>query len=393
MLSGFVSPAKVGYESVDSKMQQIPPTQTKSTTQIAAYIKANFSSEPDRVRAAFIWVASTLAYDVDNMFAVKFNQADSDKIAQALTTRKGICENYALLFCEICQKSGLDAHAVAGYVKHPDFAGFVAHAWCAVKVDGKWQLFDPTWGSGYVENSKFVRKINNDFYMTAPATLLRTHMPYDPMWQLQYHPISYKAFAGAAAASHTTGANFSFPDSIARYEKQSRVQQYETEAGRIERGGVNNSNLHERLFNLKNYVDVYYQNEKVKEQNAVVEKHNAAVAVYNNAVETFNEAVNELNSFIDYRNKEFLPQKSDEAIAAMVDAVEVKLKRVATQLDKVKGMSPKIDELSKKMSVSMVDAQRVTADQKAFLNKYFSKGKLGRKMMFRKYTWMGIPLN
>jgi hypothetical protein len=40
-----------------------------------------------------------------------------------------------------------------------------------------------------------------------------------------------------------------------------------------------------------------------------------------------------------------------------------------------------------------IDDVKTKADeQKEWLHKYFSKGKLGRKRMFYTYTWMGAPL-
>jgi hypothetical protein len=45
------------------------------------------------------------------------------------------------------------------------------------------------------------------------------------------------------------------------------------------------------------------------------------------------------------------------------------------------------------LKAAMTDLDTHIKEQQDWLTKYFSKGKLGRKMAFRKYTWFGVPLN
>ncbi len=47
---------------------------------ISDYIAAHFQMEGDRVRAAFIWTAENISYDVVNMFAINFYETTDDKI-------------------------------------------------------------------------------------------------------------------------------------------------------------------------------------------------------------------------------------------------------------------------------------------------------------------------
>ena len=100
------------YTIIDKKALQLPDSLTKSTVGIASYITANFKTDKDKSRAIFIWVASNIQYDIDNMFAINFYEKKEDKITKALKTRKGICENYALLFTDICLKSGIKSFVI-----------------------------------------------------------------------------------------------------------------------------------------------------------------------------------------------------------------------------------------------------------------------------------------
>jgi transglutaminase/protease-like cytokinesis protein 3 len=177
------------FAAIDRKALEIPDSSTKSTAGIAGYIKANFSTETDKARAIFIWVATNLRYDIDNMFAINFYEQKSEKISKALLNRKGICENYAALFDDISTKAGLKSYIVEGYTKQNGFTDYIPHAWCAASIDNNWYLFDPTWGSGHVSEGKFVKKINNTYFKANPSTLIKSHMPFDYMWQFLQYPV------------------------------------------------------------------------------------------------------------------------------------------------------------------------------------------------------------
>ncbi len=374
------------FAAIDKKALAIPASQTKTTQDIANYMNGNFTTEGDKVRAIFIWVASALEYDVDNMYAFNPNESKEDKIAKALRNRKGICENYAAVFDDICRKCGLTSDIVVGYTRQTGYTSFVRHGWCAVRVGNEWQLFDPTWGSGVIMNNKFTARINNEYFKANPNELIKTHMPFDPMWQLLYYPVTNREFSDSKTAINKSKPYFSYPDTIQAYEKLNELQQYEAEARRLEQNGVNNETVHDRLANLRNSIDVKKQNEVIFRQNKIVD-------VYNDAISDMNNGINDLNDFINYRNKQFMPMRPDAQIQAMVDTAERRITRADRKMKSIKGGYDKIDALMLPVQKSMTDVYKTLDDQKEFLTEYFSRGKLGRKTMFRKYTWMGIPLN
>ena len=59
------------------------------------------------------------------------------------------------------------------------------HAWNAVKIDGKWQLIDTTWGSGYVSDGAYVKQFRETFFLPSPEQLAFSHFPQDAAWQLR----------------------------------------------------------------------------------------------------------------------------------------------------------------------------------------------------------------
>jgi len=166
------------FAAIDRKALQLPDSLTNTTDQIVTYITSNFETDNDRVRAIFIWIASNIEYDIDNMFAINFHETREERIEKSLRTRKGICENYAALFTDICIKSGIKSFVIEGYTKQNGFIDYIPHAWSAALIDNSWFLFDPTWGSGYVNNGKFFKKINNHYYMVSPTTLIISHIPF-----------------------------------------------------------------------------------------------------------------------------------------------------------------------------------------------------------------------
>ncbi len=211
------------FALIDKKAIQLPDSVTKSSAGIAKYISENFDSEKDRCRAAFIWIATNIEYDVANMFAFNFYETKEDKIAKPLITRKGICENYAALFSDVCNKAGIKSYVIEVYTKQNGFRDFIPHAWSAALVDGAWYMFDPTWGSGFISAGKFVKKINEAYYKAAPLVLIKTHMPFDYLWQFLNYPITCQEFYDGKTQEDKSKAFFNYADSLDAYQKMNQI--------------------------------------------------------------------------------------------------------------------------------------------------------------------------
>jgi transglutaminase/protease-like cytokinesis protein 3 len=363
------------FAKIDKKALLIPDSLTKSTEAISSYINANFHLNQDKVRAAFIWVASNIRYDVPNMYAINYYEKKEDKIAKPLQTREGICENYAALFTDICQKAGIPAFVIEGYVKLDNQVSNLSHAWCVARIDTSWCLFDPTWASGYVSNGKFVPKINNAFYQANPTNFIQAHMPFDCIWQLLYYPINFADFNDGKIRENPGRAFFNFPDSISIYEKQNQNERNEASYTRIDNNGTKNAQVFNRLLFLRQSIE-----------EAKINRYNEAVADYNDAIGSFNE-------FIRYRNKQFTPVRPDVEIQAMLDSASSPYNQAKMKLSQIKNPGPNITSSIGPLEKQMNDFSKQLEEQKEWLAKYFSKGKSGRKGMFTKVTWFGIPLN
>jgi transglutaminase/protease-like cytokinesis protein 3 len=77
---------------------------------------------------------------------------------------------------------GIDTETISGYTKQNGAVDPMSHAWCASKIDNQWYIFDPTWGSGFVNNGKFVNALTI-VILSESSEIIASHMPFDYMWQ------------------------------------------------------------------------------------------------------------------------------------------------------------------------------------------------------------------
>ncbi|WP_181248488.1 transglutaminase domain-containing protein [Flavobacterium magnum] len=365
------------YAAIDAKALQIPDSLTRSTDKMAAWFKSSFATEKDRTRAAFIWIAKTIHYDLDNMFALNFYEKREEKIDKALKTRKGICANYAELFADISNKMGIKSYVVEGYTKQNGFTDYIPHAWCAAFLDGSWYLYDPTWGSGYVNGGKFIPRINNAYYETTPKVLAKSHMPFDYLWQFMNYPITTAEFYQGKTDLDRSKPFFDYPAQIAAYEKLDRIDQLKASAKRIEETGLRNSMIFDRLQHIRMEID----NDNIKQK----------TALYNEAVHDYNAGINETNAFIEYRNKQFKPTLPDGDIEGMLIAAESKLNSAVKKLEGVSRDDEHLGASKTQLLKTIQDALKQVMEFRDWLHVYFGKSKSARKGMFyeKRSLWSG----
>ncbi|HXB95793.1 MAG TPA: transglutaminase domain-containing protein [Puia sp.] len=369
------------YASIDAHSLLWPDSVTGSVEGLARYVNDHFQTQTEKARAIFVWITGNIRYDIDNMFAINFYEDPAEKIAKPLRTRKGICENYAALFAAVCKKSGIHAVVIEGYTKQRGFTDYIPHAWCGADIDGKWWLFDPTWGSGYVAQGKFVQKLNETYFKASPEVFIRDHMPFDYLWEFLYYPITNQEFYEGKTAEDKSKSYFSFPDSIRVYEGLSSVEQESAAALRVEKNGLRNGMIFDWLRHLKNDLE----NDRI---NRVIDTYNSAVADYNNALKLF-------NVFINYRNEQFKPIKPDAEIQQMLDTVAhlidiARAKEAGLQLTPA---DTRVKQGITQLNGNLDDFVAHVKEQQDWLKTYFSKSKMGRKNMFYKVTLFGKPIN
>ncbi|MES2241213.1 MAG: transglutaminase domain-containing protein [Bacteroidota bacterium] len=358
------------YNLIDAKMDKMPASYAQSMDSISNYIKNNFQTEPDRIRAVFYWTANTISYDADNMFEVKFDESLQDRISRAFIAQKGNCFDYASIFNQLANAVGIKSMVISGYTKWNKVRiDNLSHAWNAARIDNKWYLFDPTWGSGYVINGVFSRKIDNDNFKVEPEMMINSHMPFDYLWQFLNHPLTNQEFMDGVYDG--VKENFDFEKEIARYESLPKVEQLLEISQRIEKGGMKNQHVAQAFVQAK----TAWRNE---DQRAKGNK-------FSEIINQFNQANKEFNDFLHYRNKQFQPLVADAEIRKKIEEPRAKLAQcqvAISEFEKTVGAENKmgVDNLKKAISKTL----EITEEHLQFVNSYLAKPNLLRKNMFYK---------
>jgi len=305
------------YKETDRLALNIPASQTNSTTDIAAFINSHFDTDSKKVRAAYMWVISHIKYSTDSIHRIILNEDRDQLVTFALRRRKGVCENFAAIFDDICKKAGLRSFAVEGYTKQNNSVDKISHAWNIVFTNNQWSLYDPTWDAG----QPGYEPVNIKYFQVPPSVFIQSHMPFDPMFQLLNYPVTYKEFNNDNIKSKNGAPYFNYADTLSQFENEEPLLRYTSAYNRIQNNGVLNNMIKTKLTQLRFEIEVIYQ---VKDS-----------ILYNDAVADYNSATNEFNNFIAYRNNQFKPEKTDAEVQLTFDDIEKKIASARRKLKEV----------------------------------------------------------
>ena len=177
---------KQNFQLIDLHAKQAPANLSENMDALAEYLLQGTSSDVERARSAYSWIAYHVRYDYASM---SLGPACDELAITTMKNGKAVCEGYAALFQTLGRKMNLDVKIIPGYSKGfgyksgQKFSGF-DHSWNAVLINGKWELMDVTWAAGYIEsvNGKpvFKYKFEPFWFMTEPKAFVFTHFPVKP---------------------------------------------------------------------------------------------------------------------------------------------------------------------------------------------------------------------
>ncbi len=201
----FSRPALADYSKVDAYVMAMHK-KYKSIPALAKDLGEPFKTEPEKVRAIFMWIANNIAYDCSAYhsknkggFSVYYGPNESKAVivekwekcymsyaTSVLRSKKGICEGYSRLFYELCRLNGIHCKMVVGNASSNkmkiDLERMIKnfptnHAWNEVQIDGKWYYADLTWASGYCDSEvkKFYKKFQEYYFLTPETDLFYSH--------------------------------------------------------------------------------------------------------------------------------------------------------------------------------------------------------------------------
>ncbi|MGG1631693.1 transglutaminase domain-containing protein [Rossellomorea sp. NRS-1567] len=171
----FFGFAKFEVESTgEDKRDLLPSRGVQSDAQEikeqAKTVTAGKTSARDKAKAIYEYVAKNVSYDVEKYENDDFNWDDS--ALKTLETKTGVCQDYAYLAIAMLRASDIEARFVEGRAGGI-FPG--RHAWVEANLDGEWVTLDPTWGSGYLKDDKFVPAFNEDYFDPDMDEFKKTH--------------------------------------------------------------------------------------------------------------------------------------------------------------------------------------------------------------------------
>lgn len=178
--------------------QHIQVNSSKDIDALANAITQKYPDSLSRIKAAYVWVAKNITYTEQSHGRLQHTATHIDSVLKYKST---ICSGYVNVFCLLCKKAGITCKEIDGFGRTGTQAVLdahfsVNHAWAAVWLNGRWNLTDPTWGSGYtLEGTKqFISATNDYYFFTEPETFILDHYPKNSDWQLLKSTVSWQQF-------------------------------------------------------------------------------------------------------------------------------------------------------------------------------------------------------
>ncbi len=371
-----VTPQKHTYSSssstscCDDSTLRIPDSLVHTPRDIANYINDRNFFDEEKLKIIFNWITENIEYNINQKHDFELEHMIS--IDRTFLSRKGVCYDYVELFNALASMVNIKSHLIYGYTKQHGLVDSNIHAWCAAQIDSRWYLFDPTWGAGLIRNSKYIKMTNYRFFKIAPEELIKSHMPFDPQWQLLDYPITHEDFGSSIEKKNIERQYFDFTDSLQVYSMRSRIENLISEKTRIEK------NKGSRVYNKKlihEYVSVLDENINTHYFNNTADRYNEALGLYREGIVSFNE-------YVDYWNNEFFPYQKDKLIKAKLDLIEKKFIISKTIINSTYKGDRKILLLILELREEIISMLSRVERQKEFLNEYMNTEHEKRRLLF-----------
>jgi transglutaminase/protease-like cytokinesis protein 3 len=351
------------YSQVDKQSATVPST-LKTAPEIAAYLTRNLTTPAEKARAIYYWISHNIRYDVSQLATprVTYFAGERNLLNEVLQKRQGVCQHYAELFNACCKSVGIKSYIISGYTKTNDKLGNLAHAWNAVVIDGKYYLIDATWAAGFVDNEKFTAQFNDIYFMISPNEFIKTHMPFDPIWQFLDNPILNTEFQSNDFSKLKIPSNFNFSDSIKVIAGLDSLNVLLRENKRIHNAGLANDLIRERVS----------QNQ----QNIVNMKYNQAVGEMNKAVESY-------NIYVTNKNKQFNGTTMEDA--KILELLSTARNHTESAESRIRFLNSDNKTITKNISDIQLVINQLKKNidtEDAFMKKYISTWKPFRMLLF-----------
>ncbi len=171
---------------------------------LADVLTERAENDLDKAEAIFHWITHNIVYnyklyeefrsgDRDKIKGKRIRKSEmpehnADKVKRSLKKRNGICEDYALLFKSLCDVAGLESEVIKGYIRIDPTklrSSGEKHVWNVIKIDGKWENIDATYGAGYLDDyNDYVFDYDDNYFLADKVPFSINHFPRDTSYQL-----------------------------------------------------------------------------------------------------------------------------------------------------------------------------------------------------------------
>lgn len=375
--SSFFSQNKSKYAEVDNIITKANDS-INNIVSLVKFIEINFKEEEFKCRAIYKWITTNIEYDLNSMYTINLKAKKDDIISAAVSDRKAICMGYAYVFDTVCKLSGIKSEVIVGSTRQSWFPEPTGHAWNSVKINEKWYLVDPTWGSGTISNRKFVKKLNEKYFLASGLALRPSHHPIDPIWQLNEKVISLENFYNPKSPLGSYSKDFwNYEDSIKDYYKADYIDKLKSTQRRLKGNGTNSNVTSDYYVYLENVIINQY-NKKLK----------SGFSYSNNAINGFNE-------YINYKNNQFTPAVEDEEINKMLPKIEEDLYKSEDIFSEIRKLgNEEINEQINQNLKHQNELKNRIKEEKEFVKLYLATKKNKRRDLFYKKTYsiFGLPV-
>ena len=285
------------FMEVMNEVKEFPADVQHSTASVANQIQLKFDDSEDQLKAAFFWTSNSIEYATEQLRKNAQYKSKDHLISVTMKSRRAVCQGFSEVFNEICHHLGFEAYVVSGYTSQENLIfSNTGHAWNAVKVNDEWFLFDPTWAAGHylVKESKrghnrsnYVKAFTAEYFKRRPDEFIKTHMPFDPLWQFTDHIITYKNF-DQKRFKNSLKKTINYNEIIDHLPYLTEIQRFQNELNRIQLIGKGNQVAIKNLRNLKRNLQIALDNKEGEKYNASLEIQLRAIELFNNYVDNYN---------------------------------------------------------------------------------------------------------
>ena len=351
----------IDFSNVDKQTATITGNQ-KTVAELTTALTAGFATPTEKARAIYYWISHNIVYNFKYYESNQSLTSTDELVTETLKSHQGVCANYSELFNACCKEAGIESVVINGYTKTDGKLADIGHAWNAIRLNEEYYLVDATWAAGHEEKGKYIQSFDDQYFMISPREFIKTHMPFDPIWQFLSNPLSNKEFEASDFSKLNKPGNYHFSDSIKVLNNLSLLDKLLRENKRISSCGATNKLIRNRM----SYNQLNITNER-----------------YNLAVNFFNKAVQIFNTYILAKNKQFDGLKMHEdKIKELLAGTDDNLKQAQKINTFLNSDNVELTKLSDQLEKSINELKTNLQNEEEFVKKYIKTWKPLRAFMF-----------